>query len=116
MKIQSILFSGVLLFLIACTQVSAQVKDGSFSYTYSEVQIRYNALGKHKSTQLNFGDEYPIEVNQKKELQDKVATFKNEIDVMNYLSDNQWECFDSQIILSTSVTFYIFYFRKPKNK
>ncbi len=83
-------------------------------YTYAEVSIKYGGSGGHKETSFNIGSDYPVTIENKDEIKKKISTFKDGVDVTNYLADQGWEYLDKQIILSTYVTFYVYTFRKPK--
>ncbi|MCX7550287.1 hypothetical protein [Xanthomarina sp. F2636L] len=106
-----------LLFLMnVSNKMYSQTSDKTTNYIYAEGSVKFAATGKHKETDINFGSKYTVEVNDKEEIIKKVKEFESGVDLMNYMSEKGWECFNTQIILSTYVTFYTYNFRKLKKE
>ena len=105
----------LLLFLFSSNETAfAQTANSETNYIYAEGGIRYSGTGKHKETYISFGDKYEAKVPEREEIENTCSKFENGVDMLNFMNDKGWECFDTQIILSTYVTFYMYYFRKPK--
>ena len=61
-------------------------------YYYAEVIFEQsNMNSKIKSSNINFGTDYSIQVEKKDEIISKVSSLKSVVDVKNYLSDIGWE-------------------------
>lgn len=109
-----ILLISILFLLSFSNDLYSQTNNAAANYIYAEGFIKFSGMGKHKDTDVNFGSKYNIVVNDKNEIIDKAKEFETGVDLMNYMSDKGWECFNTQIILSTNLTFYVYNFRKLK--
>lgn len=57
------------------------------------------AVEDTKETSFNIGTDYPVTIENKDEMKKKVSTYKDGMDVTNYLADLGWEYLDKQIII-----------------
>lgn len=94
--------------------------ESTIKYYYAQVFITETSQGKN--ARINFGEDYPIIVDQKDEITKKVSSFKNVIDIMNYLSDQDWEYVENDFeirvmndnVRESSSVFSYYTFKKVK--
>lgn len=111
-------FTAVVIFMLTLNSFGQEEKTRE--YCYAQVFITETSQGK--SVIMNFGEEYPIQVEQKDEISKKVSSYKNIVDIMNYLSDQGWEFVEhdfeirvmSDNVRSSSHVFSYYTFRKAK--
>lgn len=114
-----------LLFLLVITTVLIPSNifgqsNSTDKYIYSEALLVSSSNGIQSS--ISFGQDGIIQVEKKDEIIKKIKEFKDGVDIMNYLSNLDWEYVDKQVQFqiinngrNITTTIYWFYtFRKKK--
>lgn len=110
MKKKLFLLTIITIFISVMTFAQAPL---SGKYNYAEVTIRLGGFNKHKGTSINFGTDYSFPVEKKEEIVTKVNSFKEAVDIKNYLSEKGWEYVDVHSMLFAEMV-VVYIFRKTK--
>lgn len=106
------LLSGIIILFFLSVVCYGQTNTPG-KYAYAEVTLHIGAFNKHKTTAISFGTDYPAQVEKKEEITGKIISFKEGVDIKNYMNDMGWEYVDQQNLLFNDMI-VVYTFRKPK--
>lgn len=113
------MFLFVITTLIISQNIFAQ-SSSTDKYIYAEALLVSSSDGIKSS--ISFGQDGMIQIEKKDEILKKITEFKDGVDIMNYMSNLDWEYVDKQIQFqiindgrTITTTIYWFYtFRKKR--
>ena len=88
-------------------------QGGNPKYAYAEVTLHIGGFNKFKSIAISFGVDYPSQAEKKEEITGKIMSFKESVDIKNYMNDMGWEYVDQQNMLFADMV-VVYTFRKVK--
>lgn len=96
-------------------KTNAAVDSTKRTYVFCEAMVRYNIYGKYMKTECDFGTYYNVVDAKREESENKVRSFKNGVDIMNFLSEDGWEYLQTTSNFVGNTQFVVYTFRKVKN-
>lgn len=107
------------LFLFAFSAVYGQKSDfkeqkESQHFYYIEANIEYDRLGRPGKPFLNVGEQLREMLPNYRDFEQKVASYKSNMDIINYLDEQGYEFIDRQLFTWEDTILESMIFRKPR--